>query len=217
MPMTSTHTHVLWTGDFGERVAGHMESTEGWPTLRADVGGRRSAEWPHATRMRLVATWRFESALFEHVARLHAASRTPWLPVVYEYPNIRVGPLVVPGEGPCHSCYLRRRDQHDRAAAVTSAVRASLAADAGSGVAGFTDGQARIAAGLARDLLERYRAGAGVRPGQVLFYNVLTRALIGDTAVGVHGCRHCGVQPHVDDGWKHLADDLMADAEGVRR
>ncbi|MFI0712207.1 TOMM precursor leader peptide-binding protein [Streptomyces inhibens] len=145
-------------------------------------------------------------------------TRTPWLPIVHEYPVIRVGPLVVPGEGPCHDCYTGRRAQHDRSAAATSALRASLAADPGNGVAGFTDAQARIATALALDLLDRHRTGTGVRAGRVVFYNVLTRALIGDTVVGVHGCGTCGKPPHADDGWRHLAADVRLGApEGGRR
>ncbi|MFI0712208.1 hypothetical protein ACH4SK_16395 [Streptomyces inhibens] len=55
MPMTTSPTHVLWTGDFGERVAEHLGTMAGWPGMRADVQGLRSAEWPH-TGIRLVVT-----------------------------------------------------------------------------------------------------------------------------------------------------------------
>ncbi|MBT2365426.1 TOMM precursor leader peptide-binding protein [Streptomyces sp. ISL-10] len=216
MSITTAPTHVLWTGDFGERVAGHLETMTGGPSLRADVRGRWSAEWPH-TGLRLVATWRHEPALLDRVARVHSACRTPWLPIVHEYPVIRVGPLVVPRGGPCHDCYLKRRAQHDRSPSVTQALRASLAADPDSGVSGFTDAQARMAAALATDLVHRYRTSTGARPGRVVFYNVLTRTLVGDTVVGVHGCGECGTPPHPDDGWRHLAADLAADApEGNR-
>lgn len=207
MTVTTTPTHVLWTGDFGERVAAHLTSATGCPALRADVQGRRTAEWPH-TGLRLVATWRPEEALFAQVARLHSATRTPWLPVIHEYPLIRIGPLVVPGAGPCYRCYLRRRSQHDRGSAAAQALRASAAADPRHGVTGFTEGQTMIAASLALDLIVRHQTAAAGRAGQVLFYNVLTRSLIADTVVRVHGCGECGTPPHPDDGWRHLAADL---------
>ncbi|WP_411146945.1 TOMM precursor leader peptide-binding protein [Streptomyces sp. x-80] len=216
MTVTTTPTHVLWTGDFGERVAARLASMTGCPTLRADARGRRTAEWPH-TGLRLVAAWRAEEELFAQVARLHSATRTPWLPIVHEYPMIRIGPLVMPGKGACYGCYVRRRAQHDRGSAAARALRASAAADPDHGVAGFTEGQAMIGTALALDLVGRWETGAGDRAGQVLFYNVLTRSLITDTVVRVHGCSECGNPPHPDDGWRHLAADLThAPAGGAR-
>ncbi|MFI2458133.1 TOMM precursor leader peptide-binding protein [Streptomyces sp. NPDC019539] len=180
--------------------------------MRANSNGRDASRWPHA-QTRVVATWRPEATLFDEVARLHNACRTSWLPIVYEYPAIRVGPLVVPGEGPCSRCYARRRVQHDRNAVGTAALNASLAADPRRGVTGFTDAQARIAAALGVELLNRYRAGR-VQPGRTTFYNVLTRNLVTDTVTAVHGCRECDRSVHIDDGWQHLAADLSPESDG---
>ncbi|MFG2195874.1 TOMM precursor leader peptide-binding protein [Streptomyces sp. NPDC048639] len=213
MPITTAPMHVLWTGEFGERVARHVEHMTGCPTRRAGHGDLRPATWPH-TPMRLVAGWRLEAGLLNEVARLHRACRTPWLPIVHEYPVIRVGPLIVPGRGPCHGCYVRRRAQHDRASTSAAALRASLAADPDHGVSGFTDAQARIAAGLALDLVDQGDAELEHRAGLVLFYDVLTRNLVADTVVRVHGCADCGTPPHPDDGWEHLAADLLSGPVG---
>ncbi|MEV6318454.1 TOMM precursor leader peptide-binding protein [Streptomyces sp. NPDC051776] len=213
MPITTAPMHVLWTGEFGERVAGHVARMTGSPTQRAGLGDLQSATWPH-TPMRLVATWRLEDALLNEVARLHHACRTPWLPIVHEFPVIRVGPLVVPHRGPCYGCYVRRRAQHDRPSASAAALRASLAADPAHGVSGFTDAQAGIAAGLALDLLDQWDSASGLRSGLVLFYDVLTRSLVADTVARVHGCPDCGTPPHPDDGWERLAADLLAGSAG---
>ncbi|MEU6084217.1 TOMM precursor leader peptide-binding protein [Streptomyces sp. NPDC047108] len=213
MPITTAPMHVLWTGEFGERVARHVEHMTGSPSQRADLAGLQPAAWPH-TPLRLVATWRLEATLLHEVARLHQACRTPWLPVVHEYPVIRVGPLIVPGQGPCHDCYIRRRAQHDRASTGAAALRASLASAADHGVSGFTDAQARIAAGLALDVVDQEDPASGHRAGLVLFYDVLSRSLVADTVVRVHGCADCGTPPHPDDGWEHLAADLLSAAAG---
>ncbi|MEN3585128.1 MULTISPECIES: TOMM precursor leader peptide-binding protein [unclassified Streptomyces] len=219
MPLNIQPTHVLWTGAFGRGVADHLAATAGWSSSEADVLGRRSAEWPHAS-LRVVATWRHETALLARVARLHAAWGTAWLPVVHEYPVIRVGPLVVPGEGPCYSCYLRRRGQHDQGRDVSRAIEASFESAPDNGVAGHTDAQTMIAAGVTVDLVSRHRAGRGVEPGHVVFYNVLTRSLFGDTLIGVHGCTDCGTPLAPDDGWRALAEDvgrpLLAGRGGAR-
>lgn len=207
MPFTTAPAHILWTGTFGRRVADHLTALTDWPSATADALGSRSAEWPH-TALRVLALWRDEPTLLEGVARLHGVCRTTWLPVVQEFPLIRIGPLVVPGEGPCHSCYTRRRAQHERGREVTRALQESRAADPGHGIAGFTDAQAMIAAGLAVDLLTRYRTGDGAVPGQVTFYNMLSRSLFSDTVIGVHGCPECGPPVDPDDGWRRLADEL---------
>jgi bacteriocin biosynthesis cyclodehydratase domain-containing protein len=207
MPITKTPMHTLWTGEFGKRTAGHLASVTGCPARPTDAHGNAAAAWPHAG-VRVVATWRDEPALFDRVARLHTACRAPWLPVVHEYPLIRVGPLVVPGDGPCYRCYLGRRAQHDRGSDSTAALRASAAAAPGHGVTGFTDAQTMIAACLALDLLREHQDKGAESAGRVVFYNVLTRALITDTVMGVHGCRECGTPPHPDDGWRRLAADL---------
>lgn len=208
MPITKTPMHALWTGDFGERTAAHLSALTGCPTQYAAL---EPAVWPHTAR-RVVVTWRDEPQLFDRVAQTHGVWGTPWLPVVHEFPMIRVGPLVVPGEGPCLRCYGRRRAQHDRTAQSTAALRASAAAHPSHGVAGFTESQAMIAAGLAVDLLDSHEAD-GQQAGRVCFYNVLTRALIADTVTGVHGCAECGTPVHPDDGWRHLAADLRGTAQ----
>ncbi|MDH2392158.1 TOMM precursor leader peptide-binding protein [Streptomyces sp. HNM0663] len=207
MPLTREPTHVLWTGTFGRSVADHLSRTAGWRSSPADVHGRRSAEWPPAA-FRVVALWRHESALLARVARLHAAWGTAWLPVVQEYPVIRVGPLVVPGEGSCYSCYLRRRAQHDQGRPVTQALETAFDAAPENGVTGYTDAQALIAAGVTADLVSRHLTERTVAPGHVVFYNVLTRSLFADTVLGVHGCPECGPSVDPDDGWRELAEDL---------
>ncbi|MFE9254187.1 TOMM precursor leader peptide-binding protein [Streptomyces sp. NPDC006879] len=207
MPSNTEPTHILWTGAFGRSVADHLSSTLGWQASATDALGRRSAEWPHAG-LRIVATWRHETALLARVARLHASWGTVWLPVVQEFPVIRVGPLVVPGEGPCYSCYLRRREQHEQGRVVSQALEASFETSPQNGVGGYADAQAMIAAGVTADLVARYRAGQQVEPGRVVFYNVLTRSLFADTVIGVHGCRECGPPLDPDDGWRGLAEEL---------
>ncbi|WP_338676497.1 TOMM precursor leader peptide-binding protein [Streptomyces sp. SCSIO 30461] len=207
MPFNIRPTHVLWAGAFGRSVADHLSAAAGWGSSPADALGLRSAEWPHCA-LRVVAVWRHESALLTRIARLHTAWGTAWIPVVQEFPVIRVGPLVVPGEGPCYSCYLRRRAQHDQARAVSKALETSFRAGPENGVTGHTDAQAAIAAGVVADLLSRYRAGKDVVPGQVVFYNVLTRSLFTDTVIGVHGCPECGPPVDPDAGWRVLAQEL---------
>ncbi|MFB6521202.1 TOMM precursor leader peptide-binding protein [Streptomyces sp. NPDC056401] len=214
MTLTKTPLHTLWTGAFGERVATHISALTGSASTAARHDGTYSATWPHA-RLRIVATWRHEPVLTSRLSELHTAFGTPWLPVVLEYPKIRIGPLIVPGEGPCHDCYLARRSQHDRSPVGTAALRASAAADPEAGVSGFTEGQAMVAAGLAVDLVQA-RGGEphAVAPGRVLFYDVLSRALITDTVLGVHGCPRCGTSTHPDEGWIDLATHLRL-GEGV--
>ncbi|MER5885342.1 TOMM precursor leader peptide-binding protein [Streptomyces sp. NPDC001941] len=211
MTVSRTPLHTVWTGDFGREVAVRLASLTGAPHDRTDPPATGRARWPHAG-LRVVAAWRGDPALFEELAAYQAALGVPWLPVVHEFPAIRVGPLVVPGRGPCHGCYVRRRAQHDRSPGTRTALRASAERDAGAGVRGFTAAQAMVAAGLAGRLIADSVDDRGAHAGTVLVYDVLTRGLLADTVLGVHGCAECGTPPHPDDGWRHLADDLAAPA-----
>jgi bacteriocin biosynthesis cyclodehydratase domain-containing protein len=110
----------------------------------------------------------------------------PWLPVVNEDVVIRIGPWVVPGEGPCFDCYLARRVQHDDQYAITADLWTAYAADPECGPRGFLPQHARATAGAARGLLDQSPA-----PGTVIALNVRTGNLDSHRVLRCHGCARC--------------------------
>ncbi|MFB7598716.1 TOMM precursor leader peptide-binding protein [Streptomyces sp. NPDC056160] len=110
----------------------------------------------------------------------------PWLPAVQEDAAVRIGPWVVPGEGPCFDCYVARRLQHDDQAGTTAAVWAAYAADPGCGPTGFLPQHARAAAGTAHGLLDRPPV-----PGTVVALHTRSGNLDSQRVLRCHGCPRC--------------------------
>ncbi|MFE0203402.1 TOMM precursor leader peptide-binding protein [Streptomyces sp. NPDC058985] len=108
------------------------------------------------------------------------------MPVVLEPAALRIGPLVVPGTGPCHRCFELRRSQHDRQTRETAALYAAYDRDPQCGPRGYLPQQARTASGVATLMLQHADREAGhvvslLRGGGVRR----------DRVIGRHGCPRC--------------------------
>lgn len=134
----------------------------------------------------VLASWRPAPAVHERADELAHRTGTPWLPVTIEQPVLRVGPLVVPGDGPCFRCYRDRRIQHDANRSVTRAVEDAYDRDGSCGPAGFLPQHRRIAAGAAAMLLGGHRS-----PGRLLTFSLLSLVMRTDHVVACHGCGRC--------------------------
>ena len=85
------------------------------------------------------------------------ASATKFYPIVLEDEVASLGPLVVPGEGPCYECLVARQDANFADPGRTRASEAH--AFFGQDVTGFVQPMARVAADLAAvDLLEVFQS-----------------------------------------------------------
>jgi len=159
---------VVATGPFGRRVA------ELLPELDTDAV--------------VAALWRPSPALCERLDAEAFRDGRPWLPIVYDNPHVRVGPLVRPPYGPCFRCYTARETQHDDRHRLTAAVGRAYDADPELGSAAFLPHHARLAAGLAAMVL------GGGHDGQVLTadgYGSVTA----DTVVTCEGCPRAHPSP----------------------
>lgn len=185
---------LLGTGPFGRRV--------GELLVDACEGSHRfpDGQLEHAfaeSDAVVVALWRPAPALCERLDIVAHQAGVRWLPVVLEPAQVRAGPLVVPGAGPCHACFEARRIQHDPHPAAAAALSASYDDDPERGPAGHLPQQARAAAGLAALLLRAPDAEAGT----VLRLVNGSRAVRRDTVTGRHGCPRCGAdRPQRDLG-----------------
>jgi bacteriocin biosynthesis cyclodehydratase domain-containing protein len=188
---------VMGAGLFGERVARHLLSTYAHadtvaaPDLRNAFAGTRDAV--------VVALWRPEPALCELADELSHRHHRPWLPVIMEHRVIYAGPLVSP-HSPCFRCYRRRREQHDIQPAATAALLAAYAGDPAAGPGGWLPHHARLAAGVAGQMLRTLaEAGPGRREdrggGQVATIRLLGGSISLSPVVACHDCDRCGGPP----------------------
>lgn len=177
---------LLGLGPFGHRVAGLLARMTGGTELARD--GTPETAFAGAPSTVVLAMWRPAPALCERADALAHVTGIPWLPIVLEPLFVQVGPLVVPGAGPCYRCFDERRMQHDRQGPQTAALYAAYDRDPACGPAGFLPQHARLAAGLAATTLLRPDGMAG---------QVISAALNGvsfrqDPVIGCHGCPRCG-------------------------
>lgn len=191
--MTRTIVHVIAVGDFGvalaDRLAGALGATmvvDQVDQARADTAG-----WPDA-ELRVLAAWRPVPALADGVDE-HAHRRgTPWLTAVLEHPYVRVGPLVVPGAGPCHACFGHRSLQHDPAPHLVRGLRGLYDAQPGHGPWGHLPHHVEMTAALVLRAQHGLRADPASEAGTVRRHHLLEGLVSSDRVTGVHGCRRCG-------------------------
>lgn len=134
----------------------------------------------------------------------------PWLVVEAGHQRVTVGPLVVPGRGPCHGCFRRRRVQHDPRWPLTQAIRAAKTADDSLRPHGFLPHHTRITAGIVSLLLTSLTDGTA-QPGTVITLELNRSLLRSDLVVGCHGCARCGGKLH------HLELSTLLGFQGPER
>jgi bacteriocin biosynthesis cyclodehydratase domain-containing protein len=207
-------------GSFGQKVASLLCSAHGGCTLVAE--GAVESAFRTAADVVVVAMWRPAPSLCELADKLSFSTGRPWVPVIMEQFEIHAGPAVVPPGGPCYRCFLRRRAQHDMRHHSTAALHAEYDRDASCGPAGYLPQHARMAAGVAKTMLDAALACGGSAPGGGVAGG-LVNIRLGDYSVSrdhvvpCHDCERC----HARDPQASHADllRLVGDirAEGSRR
>ncbi len=178
MTMTDGYPLVIVDGRFGEQVG---EALRGLLSLagrtahlaREPLGDDRDTLLSGAA-LCVRVSWRDVDAEFQEYAAAAESAGCPFLPVAFSHPQIRVGPLVVPGQPPCHSCFSTRVRQHSAAEdPLAEQVAAALRGSPGLGVTGYPPHLATLAAALVLNLMGGSWGGRGPqRPGWVSLINV---------------------------------------------
>jgi thiazole/oxazole-forming peptide maturase SagC family component len=134
------------------------------------------------------------------------ASRTRFYPIVLEDEVASLGPLVVPGDGPCYECLVARQDANvadpERARATES--HAFFAQD----VVGFVQPMARVAADLAAvDLLKYFsRVLSGGVAGRLIEADLMAPSLRTRTVLRAPRCPVCSPGARAADAPRATAE-----------
>lgn len=203
---------VLGLGEFGGHVAALLRDNARWPVALA---GSVADAIEQGSGAAIVAMWRPYPAACEEADALAVHHQRPWLPVVMDHPNVRVGPVVVPGQGACFGCFTARQDQHDSQASTSAMLRAAFDRDPELGPRGYLDHHARLAAALAQLALGDLGAEwLSTTAGQVLSFNVYGHAIRRHPVIARSGCSRCGPPAPASSG-SAIADVL--DSLAARR
>jgi bacteriocin biosynthesis cyclodehydratase domain-containing protein len=186
------HLIVTPVGPFGHAVADRLRDL----CTDVEIAGTAAAvvrprvPEPH---LNLLIAWRRVRRMEPEFDEEAFRTGQPWLPVILDHPMLEIGPVVVPGVGPCHGCYRGRMAQHDPAGAFRAIVDAHYDEDPSAGPDGYLPSTALFAAATVADVVDRLRTAPEKEAGRIRQLDVPTQTLWSGRVVGVHGCPRCGL------------------------
>jgi bacteriocin biosynthesis cyclodehydratase domain-containing protein len=195
-------------GDFGDAVAGRLATVV--PRLRVQsIVMNKASMRSHVSGSAFVgvALWRRYPEEADRLDGVCHEAGIPWSGVMLDGTSLQCGPVIVPGEGPCYTCYRKRRAAHQRFPEREHAIDAAYATDPALGIPGFTPSSVRIAvAALLLDQAERRMAAGRIRSIDLL-QGVVEEARV----VPVHGCARCGRRWPAGERYVRALIDALAE------
>ena len=182
---------------FGEAFGAQLAAT----VQVGKVISYRTTELHAAARAQLatIAAAHPMAHICERLDKLCARSGTAWLSVVQQEGGLTVGPLVVPGRGPCYHCFLRRTAQHAVDADIVRCVTTFYREHPGAGPTGVYPPLSGFAAAVVADLAGRLADNEADDAGIVLRFDLFDWRAKKTRVLGVDGCPRCsGQPPHPD-------------------
>jgi bacteriocin biosynthesis cyclodehydratase domain-containing protein len=186
------HLTVTPVGPFGHAVADRLRDLCTDVEIAGTGAGVVRPRVPEP-RLNLLIAWRRVRRMEPEFDEEAFRTGQPWLPVILDHPVLEIGPVVVPGVGPCHGCYRGRMAQHDPAGAFRATVDAHYDDDPSAGPGGYLPSTALFAAATVADVVDRLRTAPEQEAGRIRQLDVPTQALWSGRVVGVHGCPRCGL------------------------
>jgi bacteriocin biosynthesis cyclodehydratase domain-containing protein len=187
--------HVLTVGAFGQAVADAL--AELLPDVRQTVVDENQqttpAIWPIA-HVHILAAWRPVPHLYQLCDGISYAWKRPWIATVLEDHLLRVGPVVVPGRGACHTCYEKRLLQHSPRQGLYKALDRYYTDHPASGPQGYLPSFAEIAATRLAQIIAHLDADPSSEAGKLWVLDTLNRQIASPSVIGVHDCPRCGLK-----------------------
>jgi bacteriocin biosynthesis cyclodehydratase domain-containing protein len=197
--MPKEHIQVMTLGRFADAVYAYLqELCPDVAQTRLD-GIRLPAELPErGGRIWIVVSWRPAPSICSELnKRSHMTSR-PFVPVIVDNTALQLGPLVLPNQGACWECWVRRSNQHSPWPSARAELFKYYDANAQAGPPGYLEPLAMMAAAKTAAIIEAVDSGSAPG-GYVWQMDMITRAVATSTVVGVHGCVRCGLGRSIDE------------------
>lgn len=185
--------HIFSVGALGQATAGYLRKLRQDVTETAVVNNvvPLPETWP-ASRINVLASWKPAPSLCQLLEEITFSSFCPFVPLMVDSTVLRLGPVVLPGEGCCWSCWVKRWKQHSESPEAHSALLGYYAAHPEAGAQGFLEPFAVIAASRLAETIEDLDASL-TAGGSIWQMDLLTREIVTSVAVGVHNCPRCGL------------------------
>jgi len=186
------HLIVTPVGPFGLAVADRLRDLCADVEIAGQAGTVVRPRVPEP-RLNVLVAWRRVPRTEREFDEDAFRTGQPWLPVTLDHPVLEIGPVVVPGTGPCHHCYRGRTAQHDAGREFRAVVDAHYDENPSDGPAGYLPSTALFAAAAIAGVAGRLRTAPEREAGTVRQLDVPSQALWSGHVVGVHGCARCGL------------------------
>ncbi|KJJ41555.1 hypothetical protein UM89_12605 [Bacillus subtilis] len=204
--------HIMTTGDFGREVAQQLSKKIDnivITPLNEPLYLLPSDRFPSA-RLHIFASWKSSSFISKQLDQLCFKWNEPWLPITMDHPYIRIGPLVIPGEGPCYHCFESRYLQHSPVPQYVKKIDTYYHSHPDAGPKGFLRSFAGWSAIFASTVIKSIDENELSQSGRVWKLNMLTRESFSSQTISVHGCPRCGLKrPEENRSVKHLSENLQ--------
>ncbi|HWG50624.1 MAG TPA: TOMM precursor leader peptide-binding protein [Candidatus Acidoferrales bacterium] len=147
--------------------------------------------WP-GSRLNVMVSWRPAPTFCELLQELSYKWKKPFVPVVVEALKLQIGPILIPGQGSCWTCWARRSRQHSDWSWPRSVMMQHYAQNAGDGPAGYLEPLVMVAAAKLCQTIDDVDFSSA-NPGFVWQIDMLTRQITTGKVVGIHDCPRCGL------------------------
>ena len=186
--------HVVWVGPFGSAVVRHL--SDFLPDLRVASGEAAPAPGvgdSQEFRCQLLAAWRPVPSLCDDLDRRCRERGIPFMPLIVDGADLRLGPVMLPEGGACWQCWELRSRQHAASARERSALLRHYTAHSEAGPRGYLEpfalmGASRLVAAM-RGCEER-----SIEAGWIWQLNVFTGDVQTGRLIGLDSCRQCGLE-----------------------
>ncbi|MCY8857610.1 TOMM precursor leader peptide-binding protein [Bacillus atrophaeus] len=211
--------HIMSSGAFGEEVAEQFSKryqNTAVTALPEPMYLLPSDRFPSA-RLHIFASWKSSSYISKQLDQLFFKWREPWLPITMDHPYVRIGPLVIPGEGPCFHCFESRSLQHSPVPQYVRKMDDYYHRHPDAGPKGYLRSFAGWSAVFASTIIKSIDKDAPSSAGSIWQMNMLTRESFSSKTVGIHGCPRCGLKrPEENRSVAQLSESLQSLLGGRR-
>jgi bacteriocin biosynthesis cyclodehydratase domain-containing protein len=210
MTRTASPIHLLLVGTFAKAVSDYIKTirTDTYETVVTDDNALDLGPCSTA-RVNVVVAWHPVSRLCEKIDKVSRSAERPFIPVILDSINLRLGPVLIPGTATCWSCWERRSLQRSRHPDVERVLWKFYESHTGVGPKGYLEPFALMAAARLMSFIEQLDRSVAL-PGYIWQINMLTREVLTGTLVGVDDCPNCGLhRPPEKRGYDQMQQDLQ--------
>jgi bacteriocin biosynthesis cyclodehydratase domain-containing protein len=186
--------HLLSAGPFGRAVVRNLKSLRG-DVVDTDVSNNLfplPSTWP-ASRLLALVSWRPVMELSEMLNEISHERRIPLIPAIQDLTAIRIGPIILPGRGPCWNCWIARWRQHSGWTHERTSLSRHYATHPEAGPAGYLESFAAMTACRLSQVIASVDSNEA-RAGSIWQVEMLTGETSTAFVIGVHDCPCCGLR-----------------------